>query len=145
MEENRAAISNIKDNIKDIVNNQFREAGFDPELSAGMLATPSSHFKPARMSSSVIPTTIPSYAAAAACPGVPTKKVLLEVSRSGTSQSDRREDRFWECGRSLRLWPVKGMEREDLQEFLIEKLRMDRSFVDNELGPVTIRKNQDKG
>ena len=54
-----------------------------------------------------------------------------------------REVKFWECRKSLRLWPVDGDQRSDLEKFLVEKLRMDRSFVDNDLGPVTIKKNRD--
>ena len=61
---------------------------------------------------------------------------------SVTSEA-RREERFWECRRSLRLWPVKGEDNGDLEAFLTEKLRMDEAFVKNEIGSVNIKKIRD--
>ena len=49
-------------------------------------------------------------------------------------KKDGREERFWESRRSLRFWPVKTNKREDLEDFLVEKLRLDRSAVQEDLG-----------
>ena len=47
IESNQEAVMQaVKANLKDMVNDQLREAGFDPELSAGMMETPASKMKP---------------------------------------------------------------------------------------------------
>ena len=78
-----------------MVLDQLREAGFDPDLTAGALST----IQTTRT------TVNGSYAAAVASrnvqpAGCPPKKKM--------SQQEKQEDKFWECRRSLRLWPVKG-------------------------------------
>ena len=122
----------VKDNIKDMVNEQLRSAGFDPELTAGLMETPA-----------VKTPAGASYASALAT--VP-RKIVVATGRKEfveRDRTDRREDKFWECRKSLRLWPVAGEGRGDLEAFLVDKLRMDRRFVQEEMGEVKIRKHRD--
>ena len=56
---------------------------------------------------------------------------------------DRSEEKFWACRQSLRLWPIMGTMRGDLEHFFINKLRMDRSFVESDLGSVDLKRNMD--
>ena len=119
----------VKGRLKGMVDEQLREAGFDPDLTAGMM-TPAS--KVQARAENVSRT----YASVTTAP----RGIVLDVTDKLTQQ-DRREERFWECRRSLRLWPVSGTDKKDLDDFLVGKLRMDRSFVENDIGPVKIRKN----
>ena len=53
-------------------------------------------------------------------------------------QQDRREAKFWECRKSLSLWPV-DCDRDSVITFLKEKIRMDDNFVED-IGELSIRK-----
>ena len=119
----------VKENIKDMVNEQLKAVGFDPELSAGLLETP------ARPSVSV------SYAATAA--ELPKQLLVSTIKKKLLTQDDRREERFWSCRKSLRFWPVTTPDRKGLDDFLIHKLKMDRAFVEEEVGACEIRKHRD--
>lgn len=61
----------VKVNLKDMVNEQLRQAGFDLELSAGMMETPVSRLKAVQD-----PSMMPSYSAIASGP----RKLIPEVS-----------------------------------------------------------------
>ena len=54
------------------------------------------------------------------------------------TQKDRHDEKFWECRRSLRLWPVKGACPSNLEEYLKEWLDLDGDFVKN-MGGFKIR------
>ena len=56
---------------------------------------------------------------------------------------ERREEKFWEYWRSLRLWPVPGADCAGLVTFLKEKLRMDESFLNDDLGEVATKPHRD--
>ena len=43
----------------------------------------------------------------------------------------------------MRLWPISEAKKDNLDEFLVGKLRLDRSFVNEELGNVTITKTKE--
>ena len=121
----------VKDQIKELITDQLKQAGFDPDLTAGALSTlpvntPARPCPPA--------TNAVSYAAAAAAQSQP--------ERTKTS-SDRRSDRFWDCRRSLRLWPMKQGSTDELQDFLLNKLDMSQDFVDN-IGQLRIRLVKDR-
>ena len=118
--------------VKDMVQDQLREAGFDPDLTAGALSTRRDiSLEPSRIEST-------SYASVTAKPG--TTKLS---GASLDTQADRREERFWQCRRSLRLWPVPGGDLAGLKDFLRTKLRMDEQFIEEELGEVHIKKHKD--
>ena len=66
------------------------------------------------------------------------KEPVRETTNERTmNQRERQEERFWECRRSLRLWPVRN--KEDLEEYLEKKLNMDREFIED-MGEVNIRR-----
>ena len=73
-----------------------------------------------------------------------TDSYATVLARSGTGKDEgerRKEAKYWECRRSLRLWPVQNSSLDGLKEFLTEKLMMDKQFVDEDLGEVRIRRN----
>ena len=137
----RRIMDSVKDNIQELVTDQLRSAGFDPDLTTGGLST--------ICASAGKPQTSYALAAAAATDmmiptttGKRTQKQLLQTSSQSQTQETRREDRFWECRRTLRLWPVKEPTTEGLKGFLSERLGLDESFL-NDLGPVTVRPHRD--
>ena len=56
------------------------------------------------------------------------------------TQEERRESRFWQCRRSLRLWPVPEATKEGVREYLTDKLRIDADILDD-LGNLTVNKH----
>ena len=128
----------LQDVVKDMVTDQLRTAGFDPDLTAGALPTPT----PAK--------NVFTYASAAC--GFPAgERTSSEVSippeqrliAKTSTQQERQESRFWECRQTLRLWPVPGGSRQAFESFLKDKLRLDESFIRDELGEVDIRRHRD--
>ena len=118
----------VQGQVKDMVAAQLTAAGFDPELSAADLTV---------RRSAMQATSSVSYAGMAAAKP-PARQAITE--RSTLSKEDRRETSFWVARRSLRLWPLLGGSRESLEDYVRTKLRMDQSFVDEELGQVAMRK-----
>ena len=122
IEANEARVMDVvKDRLKGMVDNQLREAGFDPELTTRMMGTPASKLgsmcKGAGAGGDTLDNRL--YASVLNLP----KRIILGADKAGQHyRSDRREERFWECRRSLRVWPVKGVERRDLEDFLVRKL-----------------------
>ena len=114
---------NIKEQVKDMVNNELRSAGFDPKLSAADLRTQ---------------TQISQMSYAGALARGPNATASTP-SADPQTQAERREERFWECRRSLRLWPIAGASREGLTEYLSTKLHLDKGALE-EIGEVTIKK-----
>ena len=88
--------------------------------------------------------TTRSYASAT---GKSNTSVISSAARRPFAKAEiaveRKEEKFWECRCSLRLWPVPGSDRRGLVPFLKDKLRMDQAFVDNELGDVEIKPYRD--
>ena len=128
-------MARFQDTVKDMVLDQLRAAGFDPDLSASALTMPA--LGESLRAGASASAGCPSYVAMVAAVNKP------DTRRNESVQIERREDRFWECRRSLHLWPVRERNREGLENFLRDKLRMNERFIDEDLGPTTIRKNKD--
>ena len=60
------------------------------------------------------------------------------------TREDRQEAKFWECRRSLRLWPVPDPTIAGVKDFLKEKLNMEDSFLEEDLGGVQVKKCLEK-
>ena len=113
----------MQQEVRGMVREQLRSAGFDPDLTAANLTTV--------QQSTYASVVAPSFSAMQSVTDKPT-------TRNPTAD-ERREDKFWEARRSLRIWPVERAERDGLEEFLLNKLRMDRQAV-NDLDITSIRK-----
>ena len=122
-EAERRIQEGVKLHVKDLVVDQLRAIGFDPDMSAGGL--------------SVLQKTTDqrSYASALASAAKPPP------ANVSLSKQDRQEEKFWTCRRSLRLWPVKEASRDGLECFLKEKLRMSEEFIREDLGETVIRRH----
>ena len=77
----------------------------------------------------------PSYASAAAA-GRAAPRAGKSIQMT---QKDKQDERFWECRRSLRLWPVPNGSKASLKEYLTSKLEFEDGFLDD-VGEVTIKK-----
>ena len=127
--------------VKELVDAQLHAAGFDQDLSAGDLTV-----RRLAMSGSVRvrDEQAPSmtYAGAAASPSATLlgRPVLQEAGSISLSKEERRENKFQVARRSLRLWPISGGKKESLETFLVDKLRFDRTFLEEELGQVIMTK-----
>ena len=106
--------------VKDMVATQLTAAGFDPELSAADLTVRGSAMKVQASECSVRD----SYAMRAAA----NAGQVRQVAQGARLRDEKREDKFWTCRRSLRLWPMKDDSVSELQNFLRGKLRMDEDF-----------------
>ena len=122
-------LARVEHQVKEMVKEQLKVAGFDSQLSAGDLSTVRDE-----------PSIRGSYAAAAASAarsaGGLTDKTL--------NKEQRQEEKFWDCRRALRIWPVPGADEEGLRNFLKDKLAMDATFIEEDLGPVVIKRNLEK-
>ena len=143
-EENmRAALLNtegrlmerVDSRVKEMVETQLRASGFDPELTSTDLPMRESAMQ--LQSTSVSQRT---YANAAGS-GI-TSARLGQANTTGQSKTDRQDASFWTARRSLRLWTIPGGERDQLEEYLRVKLRMDESFIREELGETTITRTK---
>ena len=118
--------------VKEMVETQLRASGFDPELTAADM--------PMR-ESAVQPQTAPQrFYANALSTGA---SITERTSVAAQSREDRQEANFWVARRSLRLWPIPGGERGQLEEYLKTKLRMDAAFLKDELGDTTITRTKE--
>ena len=128
----------VQEQVKGMVDEQLRMAGFDQNLSAGDLAMRSSVV---RMQGgedlSKVATFVRSYAAAASLP------VLGSVEREVLTKGERQEAKFCRARRSLRLWAIVKLDRDGVVDFLIEKLKMDCVFVEEEMGEIEVRRVRD--
>ena len=79
-----------------------------------------------------------SYASCFSSTGILDRGVAGDTRSMVTSTS--KEDRYWHCRRSVRLWPVSGPDlKTALGEFLRTRLRLDASFL-ADMGEVGIKK-----
>ena len=118
--------------VKGMVDDQLRAAGFDQDLSAADLSV-----------RRLVTLVADSYARVAAG-SIPASTSVQRVTKT---KEEKQEDNFWLCRRSLKLWPVKGCDRADLDDFFLTKLRMDQDHGD-ELGEIRIfreRLSKNKG
>ena len=117
-------LARVEEQVREMVREQLKAAGFDTQLTAADLST-------------VHNQTPGSYAAAAS--KRPNKSLRVNLDKG-----QRKEDKFWQCRRSLRLWPVPQANDEGLRIFLKDKLSMDDSFIDQDMGDVVIRRNVER-
>ena len=117
----------VQDQVKGIVEEHLHAAGFDKDLTAADLSVRSSAVK------INAPPMSSSYAQIAAVSSGPRP----DIPRS---RQDKQEDKFLLARRSLRLWPLAGGKKASLDKFLAEKLRLDKPFIQEELGEVKIIK-----
>ena len=115
-----------KEQVGEMVNERLHEAGFDPDLTAADLTI-------RRSAVNNDTTTGTTYASAAA------KRPQLPLQTS-TSKQDKQESKFDIARRSLRLWPIEGGKKDSLEAFLTDKLRLEPSFLRDDLGQVVISK-----
>ena len=121
----------MAETVKVMVEDQLHAAGFDPDLTASGLST--INRTPA--------CTARSYAAILMDNEAATRS---RPEKMKPDRSERQEDAFWDCRRSLRLWPVPGADRPALLEYLRTKTRMDEDFIDKDLGEVAIKHRDPK-
>lgn len=122
----------VKKQVASMVDDQLRASGFDPDLTLG---TP----QVVRPVSSAVSLTSDLGERASYASILSEKSVATQLRAAPTITLDRREERFWECRRSLRFWPIKDGTRESLEEFLEEKLEVDEAFI-RDLGEIKIVK-----
>ena len=115
--------------VKEMVDSQLLAAGFDQNMTAADMSVRSSVRQDAVAGRS--------YAGAAA----EGQKWQQQVQPP--SKEDRREVKFNLARRSLRLWPIEEDSREALDAFLVEKLRLDRDFVRQEVGEVAMKRTRE--
>ena len=122
-------MESVEAKVKGMVDKQLLAAGFDQDLSAGDLT----------MRSSVQQSR--SYAGVASSSGR-TEESSTRVEGS-LNRTDKQEAEFWRARRSLRMWPVEAVDRAGVVEFLQKKLRMDKEFIEEEMGEITVKKVRD--
>lgn len=81
-----------------------------------------------------------SYEAAASASGMPVQR--SRIATPALTKEERREETFWRCRRSLRLWPIRDNSRSTLDDYLQDKLGLDADFI-QEVGRVKMRLNKD--
>ena len=116
-------LARVESQVKIMVQEQLKAAGFDSQLSAGDLSS------------------LPGSYAAAVSTGTESVK---KDTRVQPNKDQRQEAKFWECRRSLRLWPVKEATESGVKKFLTEKLSLNESFTEEDMGPITIKRNIEK-
>ena len=119
----------VHSRVKEMVETQLRASGFDPDLTSTDL--------PMR-ESAVQLLSQRSYANAASSESSCAGPSQTSMTMRGPTKLDRQEAGFWIARRSLRLWPVPGEERDQLEEYLRVKLRLDENFIREELGETKI-------
>ena len=112
-------LAKVESQVRDLVNDQLRAVEFDSQLSAGGLST--------------IQTNKTTYAKAAS-------HNSTRNSGQSLSKEQRKDAKFWECRRSLKLWPVEEPNESSLKKFLKEKLTIGDLFVEEDMRPVQIRR-----
>ena len=120
----------VDQRVKEMVDTQLRSAGFDPELSAADFSVRRS------VRSNPEGNGQPSYA------GVTSMRPAVRGPTQGNeiSRTDRQETSFLNAQKSLRLWPIPGGSRNELENYLRIKLRFDEAFIREELGEVVIKR-----
>ena len=119
--------------VRTMVLEQLREAGFDPDLTAGALSTRTFQTTHEQQSSQRVST----YADAVTAPGR-----RPDESRIGMSKEEKQEEKFWRCRRSIRVWPLENSSMEALDSYLQGKLGLEADFLP-EAGRVFIKLNKD--
>ena len=130
-------LDQVRDQVKEMVENQLRAAGFDPDMTAAGLSTinqtPSAAVYRDHGGSQ------PTYAGAV----IRSANMDQQNVTRQMSKEERQEEKFWNCRRSLRVWPVPDADRNKLNKFFMEKLHMDINFLENEMGDVHLWPHRD--
>ena len=127
-------LAKVEEQVKNMVREQLKEAGFDTQFSAGGLSTIASTRQRNELPQDG--STPGSYAEVAAAPAGP--------SSAGLTKDQRQEIKFLECRRSLRLWPVPDPTNLGLRTFLKDKLKLDDDFIEEDLGHVLIKRSVER-
>ena len=120
----------IRGQVKDMVAEQLEAAGFDNDLTAADLSVRRSAMQPEQAS----------YASLVANGVQTTEPSGSRRPTDLSTKEDKRESKFWAARRSLRLWPIPDGSKESLEDYLENKLRMDRTFKGEDLGQVVLTK-----
>ena len=128
-------LDKVEARVGDLVLKKLTEAGFDPDLSAGNLS------RVAGSSYANVTSRSIESSASTIAPLIVEKSPAIRTA-SNKTQEERREEKYWECRRSLRLWPVPGATQASLHEYMTEKLKLDEVFV-KEMGGVVLREHRD--
>ena len=118
----------VTNQVKEMVNVQLAAAGFDQDLTASNLSV---------RNSAIHQDNAATYAGIAAHPA-PTVNQSVVLSKE-----EKREAKFLLARRSLRLWPIPGGKKECLEDFLLQKLQMDETFIKEDLGSVTLTRTKE--
>ena len=117
-------LARVEQQVKEMVREQLKAAGFDSQLSAGDL--------------SLQKNTQGSYAA------VTAEGSTLKPAAQSLNKDQRQEEKFWNCRRALRIWPVPEADGAGLRKFLENKLALDKTFIEQDMGQVVIKRNLEK-
>ena len=120
-------LARVEEQVREIVKEQLRAAGFDTQLSAGDLSTIQTRTQ-----------NTGSYAEAAA------KAPNATATSQNQDRDQKREGKFWQCRRSLRLWPVPKADENGVKEFLKEKLAMDETFLNEDMGHLVVKRHMER-
>ena len=121
----------VQGKIRDMVAEQLTAAGFDNDLTAADLSLRRSAMQTER-------TTSYASLVAGSRTAESTQPEPKRTTVDTRTKEDRRESKFWAARRSLRLWPIPEGSRTSLEDYLESKLRLDRSFIEEELGQVIL-------
>ena len=115
-------LAKVESQVREMVRDQLKAAGFDSQLSAGDLST-------------ITDSTTYAEALAANRSDGRVDRLVLRPSKE-----ERQEAKFWECRRTLRLWPVTDPTAQGIKE----KLSMDDAFIEEDMGNVLVKRSLDK-
>ena len=117
----------FQDQVKSLVLDQLRTAGFDPDLTAGDMST-------------IRSSTMQTYAGAAAS-GVNEATKTADTPKK--NRQERQEDKYWDCRKSLRPWQVEQPTASGVGEFFKSKLAMDDESV-KDMGRLAVRRVRER-
>ena len=129
--ENRL-LDKIGGEVKGMVREELKTAGFDPDLTAGQLTEIATGGNSTYAS---ILTRTPANKA--------ISRLEERLSKAPLTKQQRQEEKFDECRRSLRLWPIPAPKEENVVKFLEEKLLMDKTAVAEDVGEFTVKPCRD--
>ena len=128
-ESEERILKRVDEKVQSLVHDDLKGLGFDTQLTAGALTTLNQTGAGTSRSYAGVLSAQPNTQAGS-------------VSWTEKSHEERREDRFWMCRRSLRIWPVPGGELGSLKDYLRDKLKLDEDFVED-LGEIRIEVQRD--
>lgn len=116
-------LARVEEQVKEMVREQLKAAGFDSKLLAGDLTSLDNELGNG------------TYAEAAS-------RTSGRGGRSTDLNKDqRREAKFWQCRRSLRIWPVPQADESGVKDFLKEKLSLSGTFIEEDMGAIRVKRS----